>query len=402
MKLNGILGSGTGKLGSAVFSSVAGRQIVRQYQPVVSNPNSVAQVNQRARLKLASQIAAALAPVIVIPKNGLVSARNGFISKNFEQFVANEGVAQVTYENLQLTNGNAGLPAIEATRSLATGISLNLADRALHSVSRVAYVLYRKNSEALLQYVDSVVVSAAGPNGDFPGSLPYQSGELVFFAYGMKDLNASATAKYSNYSVANGEDIARLVMTRAISMSDFQFTQTRGTTMLAGENETTQVPEGSARVFVTSSGPGTVAGAGVFEIGEQVTVTATPNVGSLFRGWKINGSSGSYVSTSASYTFTLNGQVDLVAEFYTPGQASEYTIAVATSDPSLGSVSISPSSVIAAGEQVTLSAQIIGNSSFVGWKDQASGSTISSEPIYTFTPSGDMSIQGVFREGGDE
>lgn len=298
MKLNGILGSGTGKLGSAVFSSVAGRQIVRQYQPVVSNPNTVAQVNQRARLKLASQIAAALAPVIVIPKSGLVSARNGFISKNFDHFLANEGVAQVTYENLQLTSGNAGLPAIEATRNLASGISINLAENAQGSVSRVTYIMYRKTGEQLLQFVDSVVVSASGVAGNFPASLRYQAGELVFFAYGMKDLNASASAKYGNYSVANGEDIARLVMSRNISMSDFQFTQTRGTTMFAGENETTQVPDGSARVFVTSNGPGTVAGAGVFEIGQQVTVTATPNTGSQFRGWKINGSD-AFISTSA-------------------------------------------------------------------------------------------------------
>lgn len=402
MKLNGLLGSGTGKLGSAIFSSVAGKQIVRQYQPVVANPNTVAQVNQRARLKLASQIAAALAPVIVIPKNGLVSARNRFISKNFDQFAANEGVAQVTYENLQLTNGNAGLPGIEATRSLDYGITLNLADRAHNSVSRVTYVLFRKNSEALLQYVDSVVVSAAGTNGDFPGSMPYQSGELVFFAYGMKDLSATATAKYSNYSVANGEDIARLVMTRAISMSDFQFTQTRGTTMFAGENETTQVPEGSARVFVTSSGPGTVAGAGVFEIGEQVTVTATPNVGSLFRGWKINGSS-TYVSTSASYTFTLNGQVDLIAEFYTPGQTNQYTINAESSDSTLGSVSVSPGSVVNAGEMITLTATVTGEgASFLNWVDRATMVNISSANPFSFIPTGDMNIMGLFRDSGDE
>ena len=51
MKLVGILGSGSGKLGSSVFSTVAGETVVRQYQPTVANPNTEAQVNQRARMK---------------------------------------------------------------------------------------------------------------------------------------------------------------------------------------------------------------------------------------------------------------------------------------------------------------------------------------------------------------
>lgn len=396
MKLNGIFGSGTGKLGSSVFSTVAGKQIVRQYQPVVSNPSTVAQVNQRAKLKLASQVAAALAPVIVIPKNGLVSARNGFISKNFDAFLANEGVAQVTYENLQLTNGNAGLPAIDATRSLASGVSINLAENVQGAVSRVCYIMYRKTAESLLQFVDSVVVSSAGAAGNFPGSLRYQEGELVFFAYGMKDLNASASAKYGNYSVANGEDIARLVMNRNISMSDFQFTQTRGTTMFAGENETIQVPEGSARVFVTASGPGTVAGAGVYEIGAEVTVTATPNSGAQFRGWALNGST-AILSTSASYSFTLNGQTDLIALFYVPGQQTDYLINVTSSNTSYGTVEVGPENPVPAGDQVTLTARVSSSAEFVGWYNQANNQLLSDQTPYSFTPSSDMNIIGRFQ-----
>ena len=54
MKLNGIVGKGTGKLGASVFAISGGEQIVRQYNPVVSNPNTDAQVAQRAKLKLMS------------------------------------------------------------------------------------------------------------------------------------------------------------------------------------------------------------------------------------------------------------------------------------------------------------------------------------------------------------
>lgn len=321
MKLNGISGTGTGKFGTMVFSTVAGQQVVRQYQPNVANPNTPAQVNQRAVLKLMSQIAATLAPVIVIPREGLRSARNLFIKKNIGLASSNDGVAQITFENVQLTNGNAGLPAIQATRSASDGIKIQLAGRADGAISRVVYILYAKTSEQTLQYVQSVIAENAGDDGVFPATLVYMTGDIVLFAYGMKDLNARARANYGDYAVNSGEDIAQLVMVRRISLSDYQFTQTRGTTMFAGENATVDVADNQARVFVTASGPGSVSGAGVYNIGSSVTVVATPDSGMRFQGWRNNGST-TIISTSASYTFTLQQMTDLVAVFYNPNSGT--------------------------------------------------------------------------------
>lgn len=320
-KVNSILGKMTGKLGSIVTSSVGGTVVAREYNPNVSNPNTVAQVNQRAKLKLMSQIAASLAPVIVIPKEGLKSSRNLFIKKNFDSVYASGGVAAITYENLQLTNGNAGLPSITVRRSTETGISVSLDGNVSNAVSRVVYILYAKTSEATLQYVQSVIVDEPGDEGTFPGTLLYTAGDIVVFAYGMKDMSGSASAKYSNYSVESGVDVARLTMVRSLSMSDFQFTQTRGTTLFADETESTSVPDGQARVYVTAVGPGSVSGAGTFTVGSNVTVVATPNTGMTFNGWKVNGNS-TIISTSASYTFLLQGQTDLVAEFINPRETS--------------------------------------------------------------------------------
>ena len=321
MKLTGILGNGSGKLGSSVFSVSAGEQIVRQYQPVVANPNTTSQVNQRAKLKLASQIAASMANVIVIPKNGLQSSRNLFIKKNFPLFSAQGGTAQVSYENLQITDATRGIPAINASRTdsdTQQEIRVELAADARGVATRVVYIIYKVSDEGQLQYHSSTIVVEPGEYGRFQGILPLVTGQVVIYAYGMKDRNASATAKYSNYNVATGEDVAKLVMTRTISASDYAFTATRGTTILSGQSTNIQVGEDEARVYVTASGNGTVTGAGVFDIGSQVTVTATPNEGSSFLGWRLNGQS-SYVSTSASYTFTLQATTDLVAVFYTAG-----------------------------------------------------------------------------------
>lgn len=322
MKLVGILGSGSGKLGNSVFSVSSGEQIVRQYQPVVANPNTTGQVNQRAKLKLASQIAASMANVIVIPKNGLQSSRNLFIKKNFSFITAQGGTAQVSYENLQLTDATRGIPAVNADRVSTEGsqaINVSLAADARGVASRVIYIIYKVSDEGQLQYHSSTVVVEAGDNGTFPGALPYVTGQVVIYAYGMKDRNASATAKYGNYNVANGEDVAKLVMTRTLTASDYAFTATRGTTILSGESANIQVGTNQARVYVTASGNGSVSGAGVFDIGSQVTVTATPAEGSSFLGWRLNGGT-NYVSTSASYTFTLQATTDLVAVFFTEGQ----------------------------------------------------------------------------------
>lgn len=314
MKLNGIFGTGSGKMGASVFSVNSGVQIVRPYQSQVSNPSTPAQVNQRARLKLMSQLAAALAPVIAIPKEGLVSARNRFISKNFEYVVATDGTAQVTYENLQITAGNVGLPSISATRAEgATTISVNLSAAPASDISRVVYAMFKK-TQGQLEYVSSRVVTTRGENNNFPASFPASSGDIVLFAYGMKDLNSNASAKFANYNVASASDIARLVATRSIAVSDFSFTQTRGTTIYSGESGTTEVPDGQARVFVTAAGPGTVTGAGTYAIGSTVVVQATPNEGAVFNGWHPNGIQ-TIVSNNARYEFTLAEQTDLIAMF---------------------------------------------------------------------------------------
>ncbi len=395
VKVTSVSGIGKGKLGSTVYSVNAGQMIGRQYNPYVSNPNTAGQVDQRAKMKLMSQVAAALAPVIAIPKEGLRSSRNLFIKKNFEQASATAGVAQVTYENLQLTNGNAGLPAINVSRSAETGVSVSLDERCDAAITRVVYILDRKNSEATLQYVESIIIDAPGNEGKFPGTLYYVEGDIVVFAYGMKDLNARATAKYSNYNVRNGEDIAKLTLTRNISTQDYQFTQTRGTTLFAGESESTQIGANQARVYVTAAGPGTVAGAGVFDLNSSVTVTATPSTDATFVGWRLNGSE-TIISRNASYTFTLEGTTDLVAVFRDSSTANVYVLEISSEAENKGTVNPDGRVEVNAGESVTLTATPAENYIFDGWYKEGQSSAISSNATYTFTPNADMQIEARF------
>ena len=233
MKLNGLTGKGTGKLGSSIFAINSGEQIVRQYQPNVANPSTEGQVEQRSKLKLMSQIAAAYALVLAFRKDGMKSARNLFISKNIVNVSFNEDTASVNLPAMQLTAGSAAIPAISVSRNGTTALNVALAADASKICARVVYVAMIKTVEGSVQYLDSAVVETAGADGTFPGTLAYTAAEVVVYAYGIKDMSANASSIFGNYSVTNGTQVASLIANRSMSASDFGFTKTVGVQLAA-------------------------------------------------------------------------------------------------------------------------------------------------------------------------
>lgn len=323
-KVTSLNGKVNGKVGGVVYSIVAGQTIAREYNPVVANPNTSLQVDARAKFKLMSQLAAAMAPVIAIPKDGLVSSRNQFMKVNKDIVYANAGVAQVSYENLQLTKSSTGMPGIVLNRTPENMLQLKMASEPSIRVSRVVYIIFRKNTERQLEYVRSVVVNNRGTVDYFFTEIDDIAGELAVYGYGICDKNEAASAKYANYSVNSAEDIATLVYNRTMSSADFSLTQTRGTTINSGSEQSSQPTEaGKARVYVTATGGGTATGAGVFDLNSQVTVNATPATGNYFVGWRIQGQV-NYISNSTIYEFTLTGQTDLVAVFASESDNEEF------------------------------------------------------------------------------
>ena len=234
MKLTGLTGTGSGKLGSSVFSVSAGTQIVRQYQPIVTNPSTAQQVNNRARLKLMSQLSAVFADVIAIPKEGMRSARNLFVQTNYPVTSAVNGVASANLADIAITRGGAQIPSVIAERVEDTSVSVALAAKADQIVSRVVYVMFYRNAAGELQLIDSAVVETAGEDGTFPYEFPYQERDVIVYAYGIFDKNAKASAKFGNYQVTDGTQVASLIADRKISENDYLLTKTRGY-LLQGE-----------------------------------------------------------------------------------------------------------------------------------------------------------------------
>ena len=312
--------------GAVLKGQVGGGTQIAAIPASVANPNTETQVETRSKFKLMSQLAANMADVIAIPREGTRSPRNIFFSINSENAQTTNGVAQISLENVQLTKSSKGLPQIVAVRGGnddAFALQLVLAGDVSPIASRVCYVIMEKTTEGNLALLGDPIVNVDSENknallnwgaaGDVTGK------NIVIYAYGMLDRDGAAAAKYGNMKVEGSTDVARLVTNRTFSIADYSFTQTRGASMYSDQNNVEPVPQNSVRVYVTSLGNGTVSGGGTYVVGSQVTVTAVPASGSSFRGWKINGSTSGYVSQSASYTFTAPEQtVDLVAEFYTP------------------------------------------------------------------------------------
>ena len=77
---------------------------------------------------------------------------------------------------------------------------------------------------------------------------------------------------------------------------------------------------------------GTVNGGGVYELGDQCTLTATPNTGYTFTNWKKDNT---VVSTNATYTFTVTENATYTATFTVIPQ---YTITISPNSVESGTV----------------------------------------------------------------
>ena len=79
---------------------------------------------------------------------------------------------------------------------------------------------------------------------------------------------------------------------------------------------TEQIPSYTVSVSCSPSDGGTVEGGGTYQEGQTCTVTATANAGYTFSNWTEDGE---VVYTNAAYTFTVNGNRNLVANFAVSG-----------------------------------------------------------------------------------
>ena len=217
----------------------------------------------------------------------------------------------------------------------------------------------------------SVTVSA-NPNegGTVTGGGTYQQGQQC---------TVNATAKpgfnFVNWT-ENGNQVSDL--------AEYTFTVESNRTLVA--NFEVQAPiEYTVSVSANPSNGGTVTGGGTYEQGQQCTVAATAATGYTFTNWTENGS---VVSTNASYTFVVNNDRTLVANF----SQQSYTIS-ASADPSNGGT-VSGAGTYNHGQSCTLSATAAEGYTFTNWTEN--GNQVSTNANYTFTVTGNRTLVANF------
>lgn len=322
-KINPINGKMAGKVGGIMYQINHGLQIVKEKPLVVANPNTSAQVQVRAKLKLLSQLSSALAPVIAIKRDGILTPRNQFTSRNYDFVTIADNVASMPIEDVQLTKGSIGLAGLQVERD-AEKISVQLTEDMHNAIARVVYIVLQRTSAGGVMPAASLVQSVAGADGFFPAELPLIEGLITVHAYGIRDNNAQASAAFGNLSVPSADAVAQVIASRNVKASDFSLTETRGVELTdgSGSGET-----GNTRYSVATSAHAeggsfstspALTGAGRYEEGAEVTCTA-PATAQIsgntapFEGWYQGASK---VSSSPSYTFTMPAQsVSLVANY---------------------------------------------------------------------------------------
>lgn len=313
MKLHGIGGVGTGKLGSMVYSVRNGQQIVRQYNPIVANPSTASQVEARSKLKLMSQLAAIVAPVIAIGAEGLKSKRNLFISRNYPLASYAENTAQIDMAGVQLTKSNTAFPDFEVDRSNGQTIAIHLSEDAKNLFDRVIYCAVISQSDGSLRLWDDILVTDAGAGGLFPATLPYTPNAIAIYGYGIRANNDDAKAAYANLKSGDAGKLAEILTSRNATLAAITISETKGCVLEVGEESGETLGSNMARLSIETFGAGSATGAGYYTIGSQVTVKATARENNEFIRWE--NAQGVSVSTDASYSFTITDNMSLKAVF---------------------------------------------------------------------------------------
>jgi len=139
-------------------------------------------------------------------------------------------------------------------------------------------------------------------------------------------------------------------------------------------------------ISVTKEGDGNISGAGTFNSGSTVAVTATPNNGFRFSGWYKNDS---FYSTSSTLNFKAQEDLRLTAKF----DPIVCSIKVNVNNSDVGTVSGGGN--ITYGSYCTVSTTLMNSAyQFVGW--YSGDKLMSSSPSYTFKVSGDVSLQAKY------
>lgn len=239
----------TGKKAGVVTYEAGGQLIVREYNPHPANPRTIKQIQQRAKIKLLSQIGALMRFCIAIfPTDGR-SARAQFSSLNWKKISAQDETAQIDYTQIVISASSFPLPPIDRSVSVVAERwrkRIYVAEDPAEEVQRVFYFLFKKETDGKFTLADYYLSerrttpanpgffnwAGAGFEIDDSGHSLY---DYVVYAVAMCDKSEEATEKFLNLDVDYIEQVGRLIAEKLITSADYYFTETRSISWYRGD-----------------------------------------------------------------------------------------------------------------------------------------------------------------------
>ena len=257
------------------------------------------------------------------------------------------------------TNGNivAHIPNVSAGQYMVRVISTN-------------YPMVGQNIQSISVINLTYLISAsANPSegGTVSGAGEYEEGASC---------TLTATAN-PGYTFTNWTENGNVVSTNA----SYTFNVVDSRNLVANFSLNTY----TVAVSANPTNGGTVTGGNTYNYGQSCTVSATAATGYTFTNWTENGS---VVSTDANYTFTVNANRNLVANF----TINTYTVTVSANPTNGGTVT--GGNTYNYGQSCTVNATAATGYTFTNWTEN--GSVVSNNANYTFNVEGNRNLVAHF------
>ena len=251
----------TGRVGSAVGSKGKnGKVLLRQYQPSVANPRTDAQMSQRAKMKLAAQVAGMLGEVgrtALIANGHKKTDRGMLIKKLLKNIVVNQDGSQASLQyDLQLVDN----PSYREALSLAITSEANAYVATFSGASEgeviAKCIMVHDLTTGLWRHTAALNASTSISLGK---SANEAGNALEVFAYGIVLEPKTEDARSSLNQV--GANSAGFVLDlNKVSTTSFDFSPTVSTALAVAANGTTSGGDSSTAGSGASSGGSNTGG----------------------------------------------------------------------------------------------------------------------------------------------
>jgi hypothetical protein len=272
----------TGRVGSAVGSKgKGGKVLLRQYQPSVSNPRTDAQMSQRAKMKLAAQVAGMLGEVgrTALIANGYKKTERGILIKCLlKSVVVNQDGSQASLQyDLQLVNNPSYREALSMVITSETNAFVATFSGASEGEAIAKCIMVHDLATGLWRHTAALNTNTSISLGKSASEAGHA---LEVFAYGIV-LEPKTSDALASLNQTGANQAGFILDLNKVSTTSFDFSPTISATLAVEGDGTTSGGSSSSNTGGDGGGsqPQTVAaptisGTTPFEETTQVTMSA--------------------------------------------------------------------------------------------------------------------------------